>query len=347
VRTTTVPSDELVAPARVALNPNRVSHVVPQVQGRVTRVMTGLGDFVEQGQPVIELDSPDADAAVSAYLQAEATRRQSRAALTKAESDLARTADLYEHKAVAEKDLLGARNDLAQARASLETAEAGRQLAARKLELLGLKSDMFHQAVFVRAPISGKVLEINVAPGEYRGAVSSHSDTSSPLLTIADLSTVWVSADVPEPMLPLIRVGEPVTITLLAFPGETFSGKVARIGDIVDPQPRGLKVQVDLRNDRGRFRPEMFGSIRHAGAEHSMPVVPAAAIVQEYGRSIVFLERRAGEFQRRDVTTGVRVGDLVSIRSGLEAGDRVVVDGAILLKGQDAPARERAPERLD
>src|SRR5262249_15392771 len=104
VRTTTVPSDELVAPARVALNPNRVSHVVPQVQGRVTRVMTGLGDFVEQGQPVIELDSPDADAAVSAYLQAEATRRQSRAALTKAESDLARTADLYEHKAVAEKD---------------------------------------------------------------------------------------------------------------------------------------------------------------------------------------------------------------------------------------------------
>jgi cobalt-zinc-cadmium efflux system membrane fusion protein len=334
VQSASVPADELVAPARVAVNPNRVARVVPQVQGRVVRVMTGLGEFVEQGQPVVEIDSPDADAAVSAALQAQATERQARATLVKAEADLARTTDLYQYKAVAEKDLLGARNDLAQARAGLEAAEAAREQTVRKLELLGLKPGAFHQPVLVRAPISGKVLEVNVAPGEYRAAVSYHSDTTAPLLTIADLSTIWVSADVPEPSLQLIHVGEPVTIDLVSFPDEHLAGKVARIGDVVDAQTRTLKVHVELANARGRLRPEMFGSIRHAGPSHTVPVVPEAAIVQEYGRPIVFLERGAGRFERRVVTTGVRVGALVSVPAGLEVGDRVVVDGAILLKGQ-------------
>jgi len=334
VRSASVPADEFVAPARVAVNPNRVARVVPQVQGRVVRVMTGFGEFVEQGQPVVEMDSPDADAAVSAALQAQAAERQARATLGKAEADLARATDLYQYKAVAEKDLLGARNDLAQAKAGLEVAEAGRQQAGRKLELLGLKPGEFHQPLFVRAPISGKVLEVNVAPGEYRAAVSYHSDTTSPLLTIADLSTIWVSADVPEPFLRLIHVGEPVTISFVSFPDEYFVGKVARMGDVVDAQTRTLKVHVELANARGRFRPEMFGSIRHAGPLQTLPVVPEAAIVQEYGRSIVFLERGPGQFERREVTTGVRVGALVSVPTGLAMGDRVVVDGAILLKGQ-------------
>src|SRR5262249_48957873 len=151
----------------------------------------------EQGQPVVELDSPDAEAAVSAHLQAQATERQGRATLAKAEADLARTDDLYAHKAVAEKDLVAARNDFAQARAAVEAAEAGREQAARKLELLGLRPGEFHQSVLVRAPISGRVLDINVAPGEYRAAVSFHTDTTAPLLTIADLSSVWFSSDVP------------------------------------------------------------------------------------------------------------------------------------------------------
>jgi cobalt-zinc-cadmium efflux system membrane fusion protein len=334
VQSASVPTDELVAPARVAVNPNRVAHVVPPVQGRVVRVLAKLGDFVEQGQHIVEIDSPDADAAVSASLQTQAVERQARATLVKADADLARTTDLYQYKAVAEKDLLGARNDLAQARAGLEAAEAGRQQAGRKLELLGLTPGEFHQPVFIRAPISGKVLDVNVAPGEYRAAVSYHSDTTSPLLTIADLSTIWVSADVPEPFLRQIHVGDTVAISLVSLPDEHFVGTVARIGDVIDPQTRTLKVHVELPNARGRLRPEMFGSIRYAGPQHTMPVVPEAAIVQEYGRSIVFLERGPGQFERRDVATGVRVGALVSIPTGLQVGDRVVVDGAILLKGQ-------------
>jgi cobalt-zinc-cadmium efflux system membrane fusion protein len=335
VRLAEVASEELVAPAHIVADPNRTARVLPPVQGRVTAVLVRLGDRVEQGQPLVTLESPDADAAVATFLQAQAGERQARATLQKAETDLARASDLYQVRAVAEKDLLTAQNDAAQARLGLEGAEAARQQASRKLELLGLKPDTSRQAALVRAPISGKVLEVNVAPGEYRGAVATHSDTTTPpLLTIADLGTVWVQADVPEPLLRLVHVGQPVTITLVSFPDEVFNGTVSRIGDVLDPQTRTLKVTVDLPNPAGRFRPEMFGSIRQPGPRRSLPVLPVDAVVLEYGRPVVFVERAPGQFERRPVTTGARAESLVAITGGVQAGERIVVDGAVLLRGR-------------
>lgn len=335
VKVAEVASEELVAPARIVADPNRTARVLPPVQGRVTAVLVRLGDRVEQGQPLVTLESPDADAAVATFLQAQAGERQARATLQKAETDLARASDLYQVRAVAEKDLLAAQNDAAQARLGLEGAEAARQQAFRKLELLGLEPATFRQAALVRAPISGKVLEVNVAPGEYRGAVATHSDTTTPpLLTIADLDTVWVQADVPEPLLRLVHVGQPVAITLVSFPDEVFGGTVSRIGDVLDPQTRSLKVTVTLPNPAGRFRPEMFGSIRQPGPRRSLPVLPADAVVLEYGRPVVFVERAPGQFERRAVATGARAESLVAITRGVQAGERIVVDGAVLLRGR-------------
>src|SRR5882724_7280201 len=319
-----MPTDELVAPARVIPNPNRISRLLPQVQGRVTRVMAQLGDSVEQGQPLVELDSPDADAAISTFLQTQAAERQAEATLAKARADLARATDLYEYKAIAEKDLLSARNDLTQATEALETTRAARDQARRKLELLGLTPKASRQPVFVRAPFSGKIIEVNVSPGEYRAAISFHTDTTAPLITIADLSTVWVSAEVPEPSVRLIHVGEPVSISFVSFPDESFTGKVTRIG----------KVLVELPNPQGRLRPEMFGSLRLLGPKRMVPVVAPGAIVQEYGQSLVFVERKPGQFERRQVSTGLRVGAAVAVLSGVQTGDRVITDGAVLLKGQ-------------
>ena len=319
--------DEVIAPGRIGIDPNRSSRLLLPVAGRVVAVRAKVGDAVEQGQPVLTVDSPDADAAVAAAIQAEAGERQARAAATKAEADLLRTSDLYEHHAVAQKDMLAAQNDQAQARAALETARAALQQARRKLELLELKhSSDARPVIQVRAPMSGKVLEVNVAPGEYR------NDTGTPLMTIADLSRVWISSDVPESAIRLIRVGERVTITMVAYPGEEYEGRVARIADVLDPQTRTVKVHVEMVNPRGRFRPEMFVTIRHSGESRPTPVLPLGAIVQEYGRPIVFLERAPGRFERREVTLGPRTGDVVPIVSGVQAGERVVVDGGVLLK---------------
>jgi cobalt-zinc-cadmium efflux system membrane fusion protein len=327
-----VPTDEVVAPGRVEVNPNRVSRVLPPVGGRVLKVLVKFGDHVEQGQPLLAMDSPDGDAAVSAHLQAESTELQTKAALQKADLDLSRATDLFGHKAIAEKDLLQAQNDQVAARSNYEIAQAVREQTGRKLQLLELKPGEFHQPVLVRAPITGQVLEVNVAPAEYRAAISFHTDTTAPLMSIVDLSTVWVSSDVPEPFIRLVHTGEPVTISLVAFPDEVFTGRVARIGDVLDAQTRTLKVYVELPNPQGRFRPEMFGSVRHAGPPRRMPVLPLGAIVQEYGRSTVFAERAPGRYERRSVTVGRPLGERVPVLGGVQAGDRVVVDGAVLLK---------------
>jgi len=327
-----VATDEVVAPGRVTPDPNRISRVLPAVGGRVLKVLVKFGDHVEQGQPLLTMDSPDGDAAVSAHLQAESSERQTRAALEKSDADLRRARDLYEHKAIAEKDLLQAENDAAAARSNYEIAQAVREQAWRKIQVLELKPREFHQPVLVRAPITGQVLEVNVAPAEYRAAISFHTDTTAPLMSIVDLSTVWVASDVPERSVNLVHVGEPVTISLVAFPDEVFRGRVARIGDVLDPQTRTLKVYVELPNPQGRFRPEMFGTVRQAGTPRRVPVLPAEAVVQEYGRSTVFAERAPGQYERRPVTLGRPVGERVPVLSGVHAGDRVVVDGAVLLK---------------
>ena len=207
-------------------NPNRISRVLAPVSGRVRHVAAGLGDAVSEGQVLLTMESAEAGTAFSVQTQAQAHLRQARAALSKAEKDLARVRDLYEHRAAALKEVAGAENDLTQAQAEVEEAEAELQSARYRIEALGLKPESPTREVAVRAPIAGKVLEISVAPGEYR------NDTNAPLMTIADLSTVWVTSEVPENSLRLITLGERIQIELAAYPGEVFQGRVRRIADI-------------------------------------------------------------------------------------------------------------------
>jgi cobalt-zinc-cadmium efflux system membrane fusion protein len=334
VRAQPVPEDEVGAPARIMINPNRISRVLPPVQGRITTVSVKLGDNVSEGQPLVTMDSPDVDTAISVYLQTDAAVRQANVTVSKTEADVKRAKNLLPFQGISEKDAQAAENDFAAAQSALATAQATREQSLRKLTLLGLKPADFHQAYVVRAPIAGVITDINVTPGEYRAAIASPGDIASPLMSIADLSTVWVACDVPEPSIRLIHVGDGVDIHLVAYPGETFTGRVARMASTLDPQTRTLRVHVDLPNPQRRFVPEMFGTIRHPGLERTIPVVPSAAIVEEYGHSEVFVEVRPGEFERRLVTTGFRSRDNVAVTSGLRVHERVIVDGAILLKGQ-------------
>ncbi|MBI2679758.1 MAG: efflux RND transporter periplasmic adaptor subunit [Candidatus Solibacter usitatus] len=323
-----VPVGEVVSPGKIEVNPNKVSRVVLPVPGRVSSVLVKLGDAVERGQPVLTLESPDADAAHSAYLQAMAAIVQSKSALGKAQADYERSSDLFAHNAAARKDVLAAEAAVVQCKAALDQAQATREQTERRLTLLGLKPGEFGQKITVAAPMSGKVLELLVAQGEYR------NDTSAPLITIADLGTVWVAADVPETALRFIRVGERVDITLAAFPGEAFHGRVMRIADTVDPQTRTIKVRAEMENPQGRFRPEMFGSIRHTEGLRSMPLLPVGAVVQGEGHSSVFVEQAPGRFRQTEIALDQRNGNTVAVASGVKEGDRVVVDGAMLLRTQ-------------
>jgi cobalt-zinc-cadmium efflux system membrane fusion protein len=327
-----LPTDEIVAPGKIETNPNRVSKVVLPVAGRVTAVLVKTGDAVAKDQPLLTIQSPDADAAMSAFLSAKATETQSEVALDKAKADRDRAKDLFEHDAVAKKDVQAAESALAQAEAALEQARAAREQSRRRLTVLGLSPTGFEQQVVVRAPLSGKVLELSVVPGEFR------NDTTAPLMTIADLSTVWVTSQVPESYIRFVQVGERVEIGLVAYPGEVFEGRVARVADTVDPQTRTVKVQAELNNPKGRLRPEMFGNIHHIEGTARTPVVPAGAVIHTGDQATLFVETAPGRFESRKVTLGPPAGDVVRIVAGVSPGDSVVVDGAMLLQGMLRPS---------
>jgi membrane fusion protein, heavy metal efflux system len=321
-----VPTAQVSTPGKVEANPNRLSHVVLPVAGRVAAVRVRLGDFVKQGDVVLTLESSDVDQATSTYLQAEASVTQARAALAKAQADLDRMRDLFEHNAVAKKELLNAEAVLAQSKAAVEQAQASSEQARRRLEILGVKPGQFGQRLEIRAPISGKVLEMSVAPGEFR------NDTAASLMTIADLSSVWVTSDVPESSIRMVQLGERVDIELTAYPGTRFSGRVKQIADTVDPQTRTVKVRAELDNREGSLRPEMFAQIRFTNDVVKKPVVPVGAVLQGDGQNVIWRQESPGVFRQIPVTLGSRVGDRVAVLTGLRRGDRIVTDGVMLLR---------------
>ena len=340
IRLEAMPTGEVTAPGKVEVNPSRVSRVPLPVAGRVTDVLVKLGDSVVAGQALLMLESPEANAAtttcrqtVSAIIQANAALSQANAALVKAQADYDRASDLFAHDSIAKKEVINAESALKQSKAAVELANAGveqaeaaRAQALKAVGLLGIKPDEPKPRVTVRAPLAGKVLEIAIVAGEYR------NDTTAPVMTIADLRAVWMTSDVPENSIRLISAGESVDITLDAYPDKTFSGRVARIADTLDPKTRTVKVMIELDNSRSRFKPEMFGRIRHLEASQEIPVLPACAIVQDGGKSIVYVEQGKGRFEAREIITGHRSGGLVAIVSGAQPGERVVVDGVMLLR---------------
>ena len=326
VETAQVPQEEVVAPGKVELDPGRLSRVAVPVPGRINRVLVGLGDAVAAGQPILFLESTEVSGIMSALRQASANLNQANAALAKSEADLARSRDLLADRAIAQKEVLAAEATVAQSKAAVEQAQATRDEAMRKLAILGLQPGSMDQHVTVKAPVSGKVVELTGASGDYR------NDTNTPVMTIADLSSVWVAADVPEDRIRLIRPGETVEISMPAFPGERLTGRVKKIGDAVDPQTRTIKVRAELANPSGRYKPEMFASIRHVQGFATLPVVPRGAVLQQQDANTVFVERAPGEFEEVPVVIAWQDENRVAIRKGLTAGERVVVDGTTQLK---------------
>lgn len=326
VRAAPVPSDEVTAPAKIAANPNRVAHAVLPAPGRIVRVLVKLGDSVTRGQPVVTAESPAITDAEYGYSQAETAVRQAELACAKAEADLTRLNDLFEHQAVAQKEVLAARTTLALSQSAIEQAKATREQARRRLELLGLKAGQFQQHLTITAPISGKVLAVGVVEGEFRNEIND------PLVTIADLSRVWATSDVPESKIRYCKVGGMANLELIAFPNETFRARVTRIADTVDGETRTIQVSAELDNASGRLRPEMYGTVRYADTMTLEPWVPGAAVVRVNDQDFVFVEAAPGRFRSTLVELGKHHDGGFAIQKGLKPGDRVVTKGALYLK---------------
>ncbi len=326
VRNLPVPGEEVLAPAKIEANPNRIGHAVLPIPGRIVRVMVKLGDSVTQGQPLITIESLAIAEAESAYVQAETSVRQAELAAAKDAADLARLTDLFEHQAVAQKEVLAAQTTSALAKSAVDQAISAREQARRRLGLLGLKAGSFDQTATVKAPLAGKVLDVSVVEGEFRNEINTA------LITIADLSRVWATSEVPESKIRYCKVGGMTDLELIAFPGETFRARVTRIADTVNNETRTIKVSVELENPSGRLRPEMFGRLRYANEVVSTPWIPSSAVVRIGEKDFVFVEQAPGRFQSTAVELGRNHAEGYAVMGGLKAGTRIVTQGSVYLK---------------
>jgi membrane fusion protein, heavy metal efflux system len=300
--------------AKVEPDPTKIVRIFPPASGRVVAIEVKPGDHVRRRQTVAVLSSSDVASAQSDFAKAKIEADRATRAM-------GRQKVLFEHGAAAEKDYLDARAQADAARAEL--ARSG-----QRLELLNVSPSVATDRVSLASPSGGVVLDVSAAPGEF----SKSLESANPLITIADLNTVWIVGDVFEKDVTKIGRGEHVTVTLQAYPGRQWMGHIDSISGALDPATRTLKVRIILSNSDQRLKPEMFGVIHVNASTHQALVVPAAAIIREGNAATVFV-KNAGKPEQRTVTVGQTLNGNVEVLTGLRAGDEIAADGAELLKG--------------
>jgi cobalt-zinc-cadmium efflux system membrane fusion protein len=235
---------------------------------------------------------------------------------------------LLSHGAAAEKDLQAAEADM-------ERARLEKQRTAERLALYGSSVDSVDQAYVLKAPIPGIVVEKNINPGaELRSdqMLANTPQLASPLFVITDPTRLWIQIDVPERDQGRVRLGQTFTIKSMSLAGETFTGKVEFISDSLDPTTRTAKVRGAVPNPRRRLKAEMFVKAEFIlEPEHGVEVSSRAVFLRGE-KHYVMLEDTPGRYSRREVTIGSEHSGRLIITDGIKPGQRVVVDGALLLE---------------
>jgi cobalt-zinc-cadmium efflux system membrane fusion protein len=335
------------ATGKILVPEDRVAVIGPVNEGRIVHLYAGQGTRVKKGQKLADLESADIDQAEADYLKAladyENARRSSAAEIKLAQENYDRAKLLYQQKITAGKNLQSAEHDLEVAKASAENSINGTNaalIAARRhLLILGIKDSTIDAlpkrtdlaAVFsLNSPIDGIVVERNATVGASVG-------TDANVFKIMDLSRVWIDANVFEKDLQQVRPGQEVKLTVPAFPGSTFSGKLILINSVVDPDTRTVKVRTEVANPDGRLKPDMFANVQIVTALNRTAIsIPQSAVLNDEGKTVVFVADGNG-YKKRQVQAGIQNNDRVEIIDGLAAGDKVVVKGNYLLLQQSKP----------
>lgn len=303
----------------VAYNAFHTTPVITQVGGPVSRILVVPGQFVKEGQALLEVSSPDYSLLLATYLKARDTLRV-------ANKNYERAQDLYAHHAIAERDLLQAESDKIQAQADLNAAEQG-------IKVLGIKDpEALAKApssaqIPVLAPISGEVVERDVSPGQLL------SPGTTQAFVISDMSTVWILANVYQDDLADVKVGDPVIVTTDSYP-DIFHGKISFISPALDPNTRTLQARIVVDNVGEKLKNNMYCvATVAAGTTRNAIAVPDSAVLRnDENQPFVYIQTGSNEFGRRSVEIGQSLNGKTEIRKGLAVGDKVVGDGSLFLQ---------------
>jgi cobalt-zinc-cadmium efflux system membrane fusion protein len=227
---------------------------------------------------------------------------------------------LEKSRAVAVKDREQAQSDYAQARSELERS-------LNRLRAIGVPAETGEptRVLSVKSPIEGSIIDMQVAAGAYV------NDPTAAMMTIANLDTIWVTANVPEKDISFVFDGQPVDVSFPAYPDKVFKGKVLFVSDVIDPDTRRNKVRVAFDNPDKMMKANMFANATFVAPSESRLMVPTSALVMTNDRTSIFVEVAEWAFERRDIEIAYQEGATVAIKSGLQPGQRIVVKGAVRL----------------
>ncbi|HMS71637.1 MAG TPA: efflux RND transporter periplasmic adaptor subunit [Baekduia sp.] len=331
----------------VAAEDTRVAHIRPLARGLIERVWVSLGQRVTKGQPLATYDNIQLGELVGEYLGARAVLRQAEADLDVKRRVVARGRELIKLEAIAQQTLDLREAELKTSEAGVARDQAGVSRIEEQLHRFGLSDADLTQLsptegtsphrdashAVLRAPFDGVVTKYDVALGEV-------AEPERELFTVTDLSSVWVLADVYEKDITKVRSGTDAVVRVDTYPDRTFAGRVTYVADLIDPQTRSAKARVVVANPGTALKLDMFARVSIPTAEQRQGLlVPVAAVQTIDNQPVVFVQQSANRFERRNVELGMTAGDLVEIRSGVQAGDTVVGAGSFYLK--TALLRER------
>jgi membrane fusion protein, heavy metal efflux system len=305
----------------VAYNAFKTTPVISQVGGPVTRILIVPGEHVNEGQPMLEVTSPDYSQLLDTYLKAADAFRL-------ADRNYSRAKDLYDHHAIAERDLQQAESDRTQAQADLNAAEQG-------MKILGIKNpqDLTNAnapssaQIPVLAPISGEVVERLVSPGQVIQAGQTQA------FTISDMSTVWILANVYQTDLAYVHEGDDVVATTDAYP-DIFHGKISYVSPALDPNTRTLQARIVVDNKGEKLKRDMYCTVTVTAGRisNAIAVSDAAVLRDEQNQPFVYVANGNNQFGRRTVDIGESQNGQTQITKGLAAGDRIVANGSLFLQ---------------
>lgn len=318
IKTVEMFPEPLVEPlnGRIAYNDNYTARVFSPLAGRVVKIPVEVGMKIKKGDHLLVLDSPD-------FAMVTADNAKANADLLRKQIAYERTKQLYQIKGIARKEVEAAAADWQQAQ-----AESRRDKA--RMKNLNAEVPTLAGQFILRAPIDGTISERQVNAGS-----EVRSDAVNPLFVITDPLHLWVQIDLPERQLDKINLGDLVSVEVDAYPGEVFQGKVTVIGGALDPLTRRIQVRCELDNPHLKLKPEMFARVTPiANGKSKLPRVPNASIVTQGLFSYVFVEQSPGVLQRRRVTLGLQGSEYAYVKEGLQASERVVTSGALLLNSE-------------
>ena len=303
----------------VAYNAFSTTPVITQVGGPVSRILVVPGQHVKTGEPMLDVSSPDFSQLLDSYLKAADSFRL-------AEKFYARAQDLFQHHAIAERDLEQAESDRNHAQADLNAAEQG-------MKILGIKNpeDLAKTPssalIPVLAPISGEVVERLVSPGQVVQAGQTQA------FTISDLSTVWVLANVYQADLAYVHSGDDVVVETDAYP-DSFHGRISYVSPALDPGTRTLQARIVVDNPGEKLKRDMYCTVTvTAGVLSNVIAVPNSSVLRDdNNQPFVYVAAGQNQFGRRDVDLGESQNGQMQIIKGISVGERVVGDGSLFLQ---------------